>query len=91
MMLEAFDCNVTLASNVEQALNEVTYSSVDVVIIGSAFATEHGVQLRTALKATRPNICIAMISHDVKRSLEHPLAGDVFLRPTHFLHGSSAV
>jgi hypothetical protein len=84
MMYEGFDCKVTVATNTEQALSEVTHGSVDVVIAGYRFVRAHGVQLRDTIKAVRPGLCIATICDPADRLPEHHQVVDVYLRPTLF-------
>jgi DNA-binding NtrC family response regulator len=83
-MYEAFNCEVTLVTGVEQAKEEVRHGLIDVVVASYAFMQECGIQLHTAIKELEPDLCIAVLcNHGDHLEAQHS-AADVFLRPTHF-------
>jgi DNA-binding NtrC family response regulator len=83
-MYEAFDCEVTLATDVAGAIDLLDRSSVDVVIVSQTFYGQNGMQTRDAIKAARPGLRIAVMGELGEAGSGVCSPPDFHVRPTHF-------
>ena len=84
MMYEMYECEVTLALDIETSVDAVIRCPIDVVVTGPSFYRQHGAQLRAAIKEIRPELCIAATGGPQDLVSDEPCCADVHLRPTHF-------
>lgn len=83
-MYETFDCDVALASDVNEAADVVARSRIDVVILSLSVCRESGMKVRDAVRAVRhrPRIAVLGEPGDLRGGTCPP--ADFYMRPTHF-------